>query len=329
MRIEKVRIEGFRLLEDVEIMLERVSTVIVGRNNSGKTSLTDVFDRFAGEAGPRFRLEDFSTGIRSKFMAAKALRDIGAPPEAVLIALPKIAITMSFVYDAGAADLGPLSPFIIDLDAACTTAVARVEYAATLSTLHFLLDIPPAGEGANETWHFYRCIRETLPKAYTVQVAAIDPTDPTNRRNFEGVAAFTALIQCGFVRAQRTLDHAKQGDPDVIGKLLGTLYRTANSPTAAEADKTLAANLDSCKILSRQSQLWRDTLVDDLTDARHQNTLGGALDQNGLVSEIEVTLRERHELMQEIPVFSGDSRHALLEILDPRASNPIVRRRRA
>lgn len=243
MRIERVRIEGFRLLEDVEIMLEQASTVIVGRNNSGKTSLTDVFDRFAGEAGPRFRLEDFSTGIRSKFIAAKALRDSGASPEDVLSALPKIAITLSFAYDAGAADLGPLSPFIIDLDAACTTAVARVEYAATPATLHSLLDIPPAEDGANETWHFYRCLRETLPKAYTVQVAAIDPTDSTNQRNFDGLAAFTALIQCGFVRAQRTLDHAKQGDPDVIGKLLSTLYKTANSPTAAEADKALAANL--------------------------------------------------------------------------------------
>lgn len=243
MHIEKARIEGFRLLEDVEIMLEQVSTVIVGRNNSGKTSLTDVFDRFTGESGSRFRLEDFSTGIRSKFIMAKALRDSGAAPEAVLSALPKIAITLSFAYDAGAADLGPLSPFIIDLDAACTTAVARVEYAATLATLHLLLDIPPAEDGANETWHLYHCLRETLPKAYTVQVAAIDPTDPTNQRNFDGLAALTTLIQCGFVRAQRTLDHTKQGDPDVIGKLLGTLYKTANSPTAAEADKALAANL--------------------------------------------------------------------------------------
>ncbi len=82
-----------------------------------------------------------------------------------------------------------------------------------------------------------------IPKAYTVRVVAIDPTDSTNQRNLDGVAEFAALIQCGFVRAQRTLDHAKQGDPDVIGKLLGTLYKTANSPTAAAADKMLAAEL--------------------------------------------------------------------------------------
>lgn len=243
MRIETVRIEGFRLLEDVEIMLEQTSTVIVGRNNSGKTSLTDVFDRFIGETGPRFRLEDFSEGIRFKFVEAKVLRDGGATPEAVLSALPKIAIMLTFAYDSGAADLGPLSPFIIDLDAECTTAIVRVEYAATLPTLHLLLDILPAEGGVEETRHFYRCLRETLPKAYTVQVAAIDPTDSTNQRNFEGVAALGALIQGGFVRAQRTLDHGKKGDTDVIGKLLGTLYKTANSPSAAAADKALAADL--------------------------------------------------------------------------------------
>lgn len=207
MHIAKVRIEGFRLLEDVEVLLEPASTVIVGRNNSGKTSLTDVFDRFTGEAGPRFRLEDFSEGIRSKFFDAKTLRDQEAPPEAVLAALPKIAITLFFAYDADAADLGPISPFVIDLDAESTTAIVRVEYAPTLATLHLLLDIPSAEPDADETRHLLRCIRETLPKAYTIQVCAIDPTDSTNRRDFDGVTEFSRLIQCGFVRAQRTRSH--------------------------------------------------------------------------------------------------------------------------
>lgn len=72
MQIEKVRIEGFRLLQDVEVMLEKSSTVIVGRNNSGKTSFTDIFDRFTGETGARFRLEDFSASQRERFFEARA-----------------------------------------------------------------------------------------------------------------------------------------------------------------------------------------------------------------------------------------------------------------
>ena len=77
MRIEKVRVEGYRLLEDIEIVLEKNSTVIVGRNNSGKTSFTSIFDCFCGESGARFRLEDFSSLSREKFLNARKLKEEG------------------------------------------------------------------------------------------------------------------------------------------------------------------------------------------------------------------------------------------------------------
>lgn len=243
MRVEKVRVEGFRLLQDVEIMLEENSTVIVGRNNSGKTSFTDIFDRFTGEAGARFRLEDFSPAQRERFFAAKMLREQATKPEDVLAALPTLALTLTFRYDSTAPNLGPLSPFVIDLDLDSTTAIVRLEYRATLATLHTLLDTPPAPEGVEPRTHFFRSLRDTVPKAYSIHVFAIDPTDDTNRRDFEGTAALTALLQCNFVRAQRTLDHAKHGDADVIGKLLSALFKTASAPTAAAADQELAAKL--------------------------------------------------------------------------------------
>ncbi|MDF7653023.1 ATP-dependent endonuclease [Klebsiella variicola] len=243
MRIEKVKVEGFRLLQDVEIMLEDSSTVVVGRNNSGKTSLTDVFDRFIGQSGARFRLEDFSAASRTKFFEAKKLRESGAKPEDVLAAFPMIALTLTFAYDAAAPNLGPLAPFVIDLDVTCTKALVRVEYKPILETLPILFDIAAPAEGVDKNAHFLRSLRDTIPKAYSINVSAIDPTDQTNRRVFEGVSALSALVQCNFVRAQRTLDHASQGDADVIGKLLSTLFKTASAPTAAAADQELAAKL--------------------------------------------------------------------------------------
>jgi putative ATP-dependent endonuclease of OLD family len=243
MRIEKVRVEGFRLLQDVEIMLEGNSTVIVGRNNSGKTSFTDIFDRFTGETGARFRLEDFSPPQRERFFNAKTLREKSAKPEDVLAALPTLSLTLTFRYDSTAPNLGPLAPFVIDLDVDSTTAIVRVEYKATLATLHTLLDVPAEPEGVELRTHFFRSLRDTLTKAYNIHVFAIDPTDDTNRRDFEGTAALAALLQCNFVRAQRTLDHAKHGDADVIGKLLSALFKTASAPTAAAGDQELAAKL--------------------------------------------------------------------------------------
>ncbi|HEA3261819.1 TPA: AAA family ATPase [Pasteurella multocida] len=57
MKVLSAKIKNFRLLSDIELNLEEQTTVIVGRNNSGKTSLTEIIKRFLGEKQPSFRLE--------------------------------------------------------------------------------------------------------------------------------------------------------------------------------------------------------------------------------------------------------------------------------
>lgn len=243
MRIEKVRVEGYRLLEDIEIVLEKNSTVIVGRNNSGKTSFTSIFDCFCGESGARFRLEDFSSLSREKFLNARKLKEEGATSEHVFDALPTITLSLTFRYDATAPNLGPLSPFVIDLDVDSTAAIACIEYRPVLAKMHLLFDIPQPPIGIEPQIHFFKCLRNNLSKIYEVHVSAIDPTDNTNKRNFDGTSAFAALLQCNFVQAQRTLDKTKLGEADVIGKLLSELFKTAAAPTATEADQELATKL--------------------------------------------------------------------------------------
>ena len=53
MHISKIAINNFRLLKEVVLCIEEQTTVIVGRNNSGKTSLTEFFRRLLEERGPR------------------------------------------------------------------------------------------------------------------------------------------------------------------------------------------------------------------------------------------------------------------------------------
>lgn len=243
MRVKKVRIQGFRLLRDVELMLEDTATVVVGRNNSGKTSLTDVFRCF-GSAGSPFRLQDFSAAERFKFAAALDAKAAGTAPQVVLEMLPKIAITLTLAYDKGATDIGPMSSFVIDLDAGSDTAIAHVVYAPQLSGLSTLLDFEADPDASDPTADFYRHVKETLGSVYDTEVWAIDPTSLTNRRRLDP-NHLRSLIKWDLVRAQRTLDHCSHGDADVIGKLLGDLYKTAKAPTAAAADQALAAQLKS------------------------------------------------------------------------------------
>ncbi|MEX3901703.1 MULTISPECIES: AAA family ATPase, partial [Paraburkholderia] len=61
MKLHHVQIKNFRLLSDVELALEDLTTVVVGRNNSGKTSLSEVIRRLIADGSAQFQLEDFSS----------------------------------------------------------------------------------------------------------------------------------------------------------------------------------------------------------------------------------------------------------------------------
>ena len=122
MRIKHVEIENFRLLRSVAIGLEERTTLIVGRNNSGKTSIAELFRRLLIERTLTFRLEDFSLGCHEFFWTAFAAFRAGADASDVLGHLPSIRITLDISYDVDAPDLGPLSDCIIDLNPDCSEA---------------------------------------------------------------------------------------------------------------------------------------------------------------------------------------------------------------
>jgi hypothetical protein len=219
MYVESVHIKNFRLFEDVVMSFERATTVIVGRNNSGKTSLTEVFDKLVGDKAIDFTLEDFSASACDGFIAAKTLKDRGASAEKILTALPKITVRITIRYDDTEAEFGPLSPFIIDLDEDCTQAIVHMEYRASLATIDALFDVPPAIKDEDANHRLLAGLRTSLPRAYSAQLTAIDPTDADNQRSLEK-RFLTELIGAGFVRAQRGLDKTTAGGPNVLGRLL-------------------------------------------------------------------------------------------------------------
>lgn len=251
MRIEKILIENFRLLQSAEMSLERTTTLIVGRNNSGKTSITEFFAHVLGDEPKKLRLEDFSAARRDAFLIAKQLHREGKDEKDVLAALPVIAATVFVSYDP-ADELGALAPFVIDLDPECKIAKIRIEYRPAQAALALLLDSPVPAGGADDAAHLFKNLKEVVPKAYEYHVTAVDPNDSTNQRAIE-LKQLGKLFQCGLVSAQRSLDQHKRGEPNVLGKLLEELFTTATSTTATTADQTIAADLKAAVSSIEQS----------------------------------------------------------------------------
>jgi predicted ATP-dependent endonuclease of OLD family len=59
-KLIKLQIKNFRSLKNLEVDLETYLSIIVGKNNSGKTSLLVLLERFLGSASPRFDFDDFN-----------------------------------------------------------------------------------------------------------------------------------------------------------------------------------------------------------------------------------------------------------------------------
>lgn len=98
MKIKDLSIQNFRLLENVKLCLEDDTTLIVGRNNSGKTSLTELFRRLLTDSPPKFRLEDFSLETHERFWEALAQFRANKEVKVIRQSLPTISVSLTVEY---------------------------------------------------------------------------------------------------------------------------------------------------------------------------------------------------------------------------------------
>lgn len=245
MRIHHIEIKNFRLLADVELALEDQTTVIVGRNNSGKTSLSEVMRRMMADGTAVFQLEDFSSACYDGFCAALGARNNGAEDDAVRALIPAIELRLKFRYDPAQPQLGPLSPFVIDLDPTCAEAFVAVRYELKDGQLGPFFEEQPTTPLTDETRiAFFRALRERIPGHFGVKIWAEDPNDSDNRRQLQP-GALRGLVKTGFINAQRGLDDVTSRESDVLAKTVESLFATASSPSADAADKQVAEALKS------------------------------------------------------------------------------------
>ncbi len=246
MYIHKIDIKNFRLLTGVSLFLEERTTVIVGRNNSGKTSLTELFRRLLTENTPSFRFEDFSLSAHEDFWRAFLLKRKGEPEDKIRQALPIIEVRLTVTYGKNDSDLGLLSEFIIDLNPDCSEALIVLRYQLKEGEIDDFFENISVDEKTAEEMQktaFCRAMRDRVPVHYTSLVLAEDPGDSTNQKSVE-FSRLRGLILSGFISAQRGLDDTTHKDINLLGKVLETLLASATADSADTSERDIAKNLE-------------------------------------------------------------------------------------
>jgi len=137
MRLESIRVRNFRLLRRLSIDLtnEKTTTVLVGPNNSGKTSVMDTLRLFVGVGieNPRISFHDLSQIRHRDLKRIETLLDDCTDSEKKIAILkrfaPRMRIDLTFVYDENPADLIAATQLLMDLNPRINKVRLRIEYA--------------------------------------------------------------------------------------------------------------------------------------------------------------------------------------------------------
>jgi len=245
MHIKQLQVKNFRLLEDVVLLLEEKATVIVGRNNSGKTSLTELFRRFTTKA-TRFALEDFSLDTHERFWTTFINKNNGVEAIELRKMLPYIEVEMILKYDSTASNLGSLGKFIVDLDPDCDEAKVVFRYQlrdGSIDPFFANITVDATKPEAEQKKGFFRTIRERIPAHFEASVLAVDPADENNKVVME-FADLQRLLHTGFINAQRGLDDVTDKERNVLSQILEALLNTAMAETAIPSDRGIVQNLE-------------------------------------------------------------------------------------
>jgi len=126
MKVTKVKIQNFRLLKEFELDCEKDLSLVIGKNNCGKTSLLSILEKFIGPKGnsPEFSFDDFN--IEFQRQLKETVEDTRAS-----ITSPQGIVLKLFIQYEEADDLINISKVIMDLDPNNKTVVLKFEYVIT------------------------------------------------------------------------------------------------------------------------------------------------------------------------------------------------------
>lgn len=126
MKVFKIKVSNFRLLKDTTIDLEDDLSIILGKNNCGKTSLLLILDKFLGNntGKPAFTFDDFNTDFKEDLKS----RIENPQRDGEKYLLPGISLKMFIEYDEHD-DLSNIgNKVIMDLDPDNKVVVLAFEY---------------------------------------------------------------------------------------------------------------------------------------------------------------------------------------------------------
>lgn len=187
MRLLEIRIKNYRLLIDAKLDVDAKTTLIVGRNNTAKTSCSSCINTVL--QGSDFSYNDYPLSKREslhnlflQFMEKKlSYEDLCEKIETI-----SVEFLVDYSLDDPDVKLGALSPFIIDVDVDTTTALIRVEYQLKIDENKlwelFKESCYSDGKFSPQTEEMHDVLANNFTKLFGLTIYAVNPKNLEDRQ---------------------------------------------------------------------------------------------------------------------------------------------------
>ena len=229
MKIKSLNINNFRLLEDIpNFELNLNHTIIVWRNNSWKTSLTELFKKFCGESN-KFQFDDFSLNSHTNFIESvkrykeyKIIDDWNTEEKEnkekdFKESIPKIELNIKFILENWDDKIG----FTDDLDDNYKEYNLLLELSLNQS-INFFENIPIYILVDNKK--FIKYLKEKFEWNFSIKINKQDSTWKITKCNH----ALNNIFNVNFIDAQRHLDDNSNDKNKTLSKIFELNYNSNN-----------------------------------------------------------------------------------------------------
>ena len=216
MKIKYVQVKNFRMLQDLEIDFQEDLSLILGKNNSGKTSFLSILNKFLSENNPVFTFDDFSIDSQKKILD---LEDTHLNPEDY----SEISISLKlFIKYELTENIGNASKILLDLD---DTKQYLVIYFQHLLEYEKYLKLTSdfkkhTDKGIKRDFDYF--IRKNFNKYFSTKITALEYENEVNFKAIDSKIV-RSIISLQTIGAKRDVEN-EQGRGKSLSMLAGKYY---------------------------------------------------------------------------------------------------------
>ena len=302
MYINSITVKNFRLIKNATLNLmvedeneklaDKNLSLLIGRNNTGKTSFIVLLEKFLGSKSPSFQFDDFSVCLREELLNVNGGTNVDSL---------SISLLLDVKYDKND-HLANVSDFILDLDDKKNSVQIYFETKIKLSPL--LAELDSISERHDEF------IKKYLHKYLQTKVYALEnesDLDVSNRAKLEDQVrdwgAVKNLINIQIIHAKRDVASSESSSKKaVLSRLTSDYYNKKNKLSFDDITAINKSMIDMDVSLNKLYEEQFEGFLNTAKDFLGLNNLGviSALESEGVVDNFsKVIYGEEKEQLPE------------------------------